>query len=86
MVDSPVDAVQRAIDPKNDRLKKFLDSPSGKLPFSKFWLLVAADSWNMELSGSAKQHIFASDFHQTFFLERIPERLTTLKTSSSRKA
>jgi hypothetical protein len=81
LVQGPVDSIQRAIDPKNERLKRFLGAQIGGAPFNKFWLLVVADPWNMELPDISKQHVFTSEFDETFFLERTPARITALKTS-----
>jgi hypothetical protein len=81
LVQGPVDAIQRAIGPKNERLKRFLGAQIGGASFNRFWLLVVADPWNMELPDITKQHVFNSEFDETFFLERTPERITTLKTS-----
>jgi hypothetical protein len=79
LVQGPTSSVQRAIDPKNLRLRKFIKK-RGRATYNSFWLLVVADSWNMELGSLAAEHEYTSDFDRTFFLQRGPERLLSLKT------
>lgn len=81
LVQGPVHTIQRAIDPKNQILRNFRKITGGLRQYARFYLLVVADSWNMEIDGSSREHVFKSDFDRTFFLERSPERLSVLTTS-----
>ena len=72
--------IQRTIDPKNVRLQEYLKT-TGRVKFDNFWLLIVADSSNLEMNTPSEDRVYTSNFDRTFLPQRNPDHLYELKTS-----
>ncbi|MFI5253059.1 MAG: hypothetical protein ACHQQQ_11590 [Bacteroidota bacterium] len=76
-----IDELQKEIDDKNKKRKKYLPKCNGH------WLLIVADGFGPSAAFSpseqTKSHQYCSFFERTFFLERISEKFFELRTKKN---